>query len=233
MRFVNFLIVVSIAFCYSCIDPFDIEFAESNAQLVVDGMITDSPGPYTIKIYRTKPISDQVSSVDWVQKAQVWILDDTGNQEQLAEIKPGNYATSVLGMQGQIGKTYTLRIQVGESIFESAPQKMTPVGEIKNLYYNFKQVEDPTTTDYINVQNGFEVFIDAEVLPGSELMRWRTMGTFEVISYPERKTKLEGSGGGGVAVVPDPPKCSGWTYDRRFGLREVSACTCCDCWITT
>src|SRR5688572_23113276 len=231
MRFVNFFIVVSIAFCYSCIDPFEIEFTESNSQLVVDGLITDAPGPYTIKIYRTKPISDQISSPDWVQGAQVWILDGTGNQEHLAEIKAGHYATSVLGMQGEVGKTYTLRIQIGESIFESSPQTMTPVGEIKNLYYTFKQVEDPKTTDYINVQNGFEVFIDAEVSPGSELMRWRTTGTFEIISYPERKTRLEGGSGGSVVVIPDPPKCSGWTYDPRTRiLREVGACTCCDCW---
>src|SRR5688572_14519981 len=112
MRIVSFFIVVCMAFCYSCIDPFEIAFTESDAQLVVDGLITDAPGPYTIKIYKTKPVGDQISNPVWVEKAKVWILDDTGAQEQLAEIKPGHYATSVLGIQGQIGKTYTLRIQV-------------------------------------------------------------------------------------------------------------------------
>lgn len=229
MRVINFFIQVCIAFCFSCIEPYDIELVNSKANLVVDGMITDAPGPYTIKIYRTKPLNAQLDKVDWVQYAKVWILDDSGVEEELTEVTPGNYVTSATGIQGVVGRTYTLRIQIGESSFESSPQIMTPVGEINKLYHTYKQDNDPAT------QDGIEVFIDAKILPGqSDLIRWRTEGTFEILTFPEKRTKKIGAKGGGRIEIPDPPKCSGWIYlagpPSRF--YRVGPCTCCSCWIT-
>jgi hypothetical protein len=216
----------------ACVDPFTIKSSGAGEQLVVDGMITDQPGPYTIMLYTTKSLDTQLDQVNWVKGAKVSITDDAGNTENLTETSSGNYQTG--GIQGQVGRTYTLHITTAEGhVYTSAAETLLPVGEINDLYYTFNQAEDPTQTDYLNTKNAFEIFIDAGVLPEQEgRVRWRTTGTFEIKTSPEAKTRTEGAKGGGIVIIPDPPKCSGWTYDAKNGLKQVGECTCCECWVT-
>jgi len=218
----------------ACVDPFTIKSSNAGEQLVVDGMITDQPGPYTVKLYTTKSLDTQLDQVNWVKGARVSITDDAGNTENLTEISSGIYQTSESGIQGQVGRTYTLHVTTSQGhAYTSAAEKLLPVGEINNVYYSFKQVEDPTKTDYLDTKNGFEIFVDAEVLPEQEgRVRWRTTGTFEIKTAPEAKTRTEGAKGGGIVIIPDPPACSGWIYDAKNGLRQVGVCTCCECWVT-
>ena len=52
----------------SCIDPFNISVQTQNA-FVVDGLITDQPGPQTVKIFMTSALGDQLNAINWVQGA--------------------------------------------------------------------------------------------------------------------------------------------------------------------
>lgn len=221
----------------ACVDPFSIKSSQVQEQLVVDGLITDQPGPYTIKLYTTKALDTQLDQTNWVKGAKVVITDDAGAEEALTEVSSGNYQTSASGMQGQPGRTYTLHITTVEGVaYTSSPETLLPVGEIKDLYYEFSQTEDPQKTDYITTKNTFNLYVDAAVLPAQGgRVRWRTTGTFEIKTYPEAKTRTEGGAGGSIVVIPDPPACSGWTYSappRGQGLKQVGDCSCCQCWVT-
>jgi hypothetical protein len=224
------IIIVSLD---SCITPFDINLSDSSTTLIVDGMITDQPGPYTIKIFHSSDLDDQIERVNWFTGAAVFISDDNGTSEKLAEVTPGNYQTKINGIQGTVGRTYTVKIITqNENVYESLPEKLLPVGEFRNLYHEFEENISPEVENFLNPKNGFNIYVDAQVLPEQEgLVRWRTTQIFQIHTYPETKKKNVRGGDGAVVSVPDPPECSGWISTTR-GLRNIGDCSCCECWIT-
>jgi hypothetical protein len=206
----------------SCIDRIDIPVGEVPVQMVVDGLITDQPGPYTVKLYRTQDLSDQIGNTLDVKQATVIIEDSNGTKEILVESAPGNYVTKTL--VGTIGRTYTLKITTAEGLqYESEPEKLVRVGDIRNITYAFKQNEPPQGSNHLTTSNGFQIYVDAEVLPEQETrVRWRTTKTFEIFAHPEMKTRLMSLKNGTSVIVPDIPSCGNPTVP----------CRCCECWVT-
>lgn len=231
MKRFSYLIGLLIIVLDSCVEPFDIGLTESESTLVVDGEITDQPGPYTIRLFKTAALQDQFEKTVWVSDAQVWILDDQGNQEQLTQTQPGHYSTSQGGLLGQIGRSYFTRIITTDGeLYESIPEKILPVGDIVGLYQEFELNEDPQKSKHLNTTNGFNVYVDAVLLPEQNgLVRWRWKSTFEVLTYPQFKTKPEYQGRA-IVIVPDPPVCSGFIR-RGNNAAQVGDCSCCVCWI--
>jgi hypothetical protein len=231
MKRVIYLVCLLILFLDSCVEPFNINLTEGEATMVVDGEITDQAGPYTIRLFRTADLQSQFERTVWITDAQVWIYDDSGGQEQLTQTQPGHYSTSPSGIVGQIGRTYHARITTNDgSNYESIPEKMLPVGDILDLYHEFEQNEDPEESRHINTTNGFKLFVDSELLPEQNgLIRWRWKSTFEILTYPQFKTKAEFQGRATV-IVPDPPQCSGY-FRRGNNAVQFDDCFCCACWI--
>jgi len=230
---------VLLIFCFglvmldSCITPFDLELSASESQVVVDGIITDQPGPYTVKLYNSASLDRQIFTPSWYTGATVWIFDDAGNSEQLTETSEGTYQTSPSGIQGVIGRKYYVRIITkDEEAYESEPEELLPVGEIENLYHEFEQNVPAAAENFSNPKNGFSVYVDASVLPEQKgYVRWRTTQVFEFKTYPESRTKRVYRRDGSYTVVPDPFPCSGY-FVRQGRLTRENDCTCCDCWTT-
>jgi hypothetical protein len=219
-----FFIIILIALD-GCIEPFELNIPNTSRALVVDGRITDQYGPYTVKLYETSAIEDQLEHINWTKGAVVELFDDQDHHEILSEISPGNYQTSFDGMKGEVGRTYFIKIKTKENNqYESIPEKLLPVGEIENLYYEFELNVPPTPyTKHLTSPNGFRIFTDSEVLPEQGgLVLWRWHSIFEIASLPQLRTKPTRFG-----PVPDPPKCSGFD----LSLRVIGECTCCNCWI--
>ena len=91
----------------SCQKVINIDLNSAAPQLVVEGNISDQPGPYTVKLSQTVNFSDD-NVFPAASGAQVIVSDNAGNSETLSEITPGNYTTSVL--QGTAGRTYNMSI---------------------------------------------------------------------------------------------------------------------------
>jgi hypothetical protein len=104
----NLYIIFILTFCCSCYqDVVDIDLAELDQQIVIEGSITNQPGPYTIKISKTVSIY-QPGSIPRVSGANVILYDNSDNFETLNEIEAGIYQTSTI--QGVPGRTYTLQV---------------------------------------------------------------------------------------------------------------------------
>ena len=215
----------------ACIEPFNVKVPASQQAMVVDGLISDQPGPYTVLLYRALPLDNEFHYPDWVAGASISIYDDLSTSEALTESAPGHYVTSTL--RGTVGRTYHIRIVTQDGkIYESTPEKMIPVGDFSNLHYDFSQTVDPSEDDPLNSKNGFNINLDAEVLPEQAgLVRWRWTGTFEIKTYPELRVKV--APGPRIVIIPDPPLCSGYMVPRGSTAKvQVSSCTCCYCWVT-
>jgi hypothetical protein len=105
----------------SCITPYEIN-TPFQEHLVVEGLITDQPGPYQVKISKTVPIQDQLYPTTWVAGATLTIQDDQGNSEALVEKSPGNYYTKAF--QGVLGRSYWLNIATNDgNVYQSTQEK--------------------------------------------------------------------------------------------------------------
>jgi hypothetical protein len=219
----------------SCVSPYEIKPAQYHDGIVVEGLISDQPGPYVVKITKVSPITDYINQPEAVAGASIVIYDDEGTVETLTEKSPGNYYTN--SIQGVIGRSYYITVATPDgSTYQSTPEKLTPVGDIKNVNYEFVQNEDPFKSRQITSKNGFNVYLDGEVLPSQEgRVWWRWNGTFHIFTYPKLKMKVVPKPGPPQEpppMIPDPPACSGWLYYARSGFYQIGTCQCCDCWVT-
>jgi hypothetical protein len=228
--FLFFLVAMS-----ACIDPFTLKSQSENV-MVVEGMITDQRGPYTVRLSYGNDLSDPLREVHGVNNASVEIIDVSGPSARLTEKSPGVFKSDSAGMQGVVGHSYFLRITLSDgTVVESAVEKLIPVGEIKRVYYEFKQV-----VNGYDEANGFNIYVDAEVLPEQNgLVRWRTEGTWKVETSPWLKLRYDSVLAGVIVPIPDPPVCSGyvWAVPRRkltgiAILYKIDECKCCTCWVS-
>ncbi len=113
----------------SCQKVVTLNLASTPPQLVVNGFVTDQPGPYTINLTQSVAFyQDNVFPA--VANAKVVLNDNLGNSETLINAGNGNYNSSVL--QGTPGRTYTLTIVANGSTY-SGSSTMPPGVPIQSL----------------------------------------------------------------------------------------------------
>lgn len=104
-KYIN--IIIATLFLASCEKEIDIDLNTSNPEIVIEGNISDEPGPYTVKLSKTVNFSN-VNIYPPVTGALVIISDNTGVTDTLIETVSGLYQThSITGTQGN---TYTLKV---------------------------------------------------------------------------------------------------------------------------
>lgn len=212
-----------------CLDRLEVPVIISEPRLVVDGMVTNTPGPHTVKLFWHSDLNQNLKNPEPVPGATVSIADDAGNVETLVEEDPGIYKTNVL--EGVLGREYQLRVTTSEGvIYESVPAVLQPAGEITNLYYEYRKNEI-NAHDPLLPQDALAIYVDGRGQEGfSNLLRWRWSGTFHITTFPELRMRAENRASG-FEMVPDPELCSGYIYTGGQ-LVMVAPCTCCDCWVT-
>lgn len=148
----------------SCVEDFDLKLQNADPRLVVEGWITNKPGPYYIRLTKSKigtfASQDQnyFENVEFVKGAVVIISDDHGQIDTLRFIQPndnsdprdkwfrGYYKTSKL--IGIPDHTYFLKIKVWEKEFKASAY-MPIVPEIDSLRYSMKISEKDGDKYYV------------------------------------------------------------------------------------
>ncbi|GAA5222012.1 DUF4249 domain-containing protein [Membranihabitans marinus] len=123
----GFLLAYSLT---GCRDVIVLDLSDVPPRLVIEGVITDEPGPYYVKLSHSVKYYDD-NTFPSLSNAVVTISDDAGNMEVLSEESPGIYATSDL--QGVRGRTYRLDVEVdGEkySAESTLPEQQIPLDSI-------------------------------------------------------------------------------------------------------
>ena len=223
----------------SCIERVDYVIPDSYADdLVVDGLITNEPGPYVINISKVIKIDATSPLGIPFDVKRITIYDDLGASEVLSFVKTGTYQTDPDGIRGEIGRTYYIRVELNDGgVFESIPDKMDPVGAVDSVYYEFESYQ-PTNGP---TEHQYRIFVDAhQATTGDNYIRWKLNGTYVVETLPQ------------YTHCPTPPctwcpaDCSGYAWVNGE-LKEGYAinpdtqepeyviglkCTCCRCWVT-
>lgn len=116
----------------SCVDEYWPEIDKYENLLVVDGYISNEPGPYTVKLLLSSKVDQIVYKP--VSSASVTIMDDHGESEVLTETEPGTYMTSPDGIQGTVGRAYKIIITTsGGKTYESEFEEIRNPTEIKSI----------------------------------------------------------------------------------------------------
>ena len=164
---------------FACKEEFLLNVGNDQNHIVVDGFITNEPGPYSIKISRStnvvKPVKIPFSN------CEVTIYDYNGYSEVLIETEPGTYKTKEDGIKGTIGNKYRITIATSNNKkYETEFQEMLePVG-IDSLYVNLEYIE--LMDDQIDLP-GYQFYVSTEnTQKNSSYLLWHLTETYEYIA---------------------------------------------------
>ncbi len=129
--FITFSALLLLTTCFSCRKVIKVDLNSSSPRYVIEGNVTDQPGPYHVSI--TKSVNfDQDNNFPGVSNAQVVITDVTSNiTDTLTEESTGYYTTHfITGVQGH---TYSLSVASGSNVFQ-ATSTIPPAVRIDGIY---------------------------------------------------------------------------------------------------
>lgn len=130
-----FFVLVALS---SCTEKIELDLDTSSIRLVVEGNLTDQPGPHSVRLATTAPYYAE-GLLPVVTGAAV-TLSDGDTTVVLIEGQPGDYATGA-DFQGVPGHTYTLTISLAEEIAGTklytavAPMPLKVVTDSCNVKY--------------------------------------------------------------------------------------------------
>ncbi|KAA3637718.1 MAG: DUF4249 domain-containing protein [Bacteroidetes bacterium] len=160
---------------FSCVEEFQPELDEFDNLLVVDGEITNEPGPYTINLSISSGL--EIIKPEPVTGAQVVIIEEFGPAETLTEISPGTYQTAEGGIQGQIGKKYKLTINLGGKKYESEYELLKEPTDISSVDAQLEYRAFPDAPEEVP---GIQFYVNTEASPHfKDYYLWRFEGTYK------------------------------------------------------
>lgn len=132
-----FFVLITIATLTTCVDPIDFKIRKEADLLVVDGSVSDSDGPHTVRLSRTDALG-RSDNFPPVPGAQVTLVDETlGNEVAFNETGAGEYQ---LFYHCYTGNTYRLKITlIGGEKYESLPETMPEPIAIDSTYSRYEQ----------------------------------------------------------------------------------------------
>lgn len=156
----QYAVLMLMGLAVSCVTEFQPDRVSIPVSLIVEGQITDRPGPYSVKLTRTADYS--YTSLNLLETgAIVTISDNLGNQEVLKEQSPGGtYITATNGIQGIAGRSYkvTIKTKAGKE-YESDAEVLQAAPPIMKLYYEY--TVEPTGVSFAKRQ-GWNVYLDTK-----------------------------------------------------------------------
>ncbi len=103
----NILLALAVLTFASCEKEIEIDLNSTDPKVVIEGNITNNPGPHYVRISKTVNFSE-TNNYPPVTGALVIITDNTGVTDTLTEATPGMYRTNKI--IGTPGNTYTLTV---------------------------------------------------------------------------------------------------------------------------
>ncbi|GAA4457872.1 hypothetical protein GCM10023189_29260 [Nibrella saemangeumensis] len=160
----------------SCVDEVQLPIRQEAPKLVVAGLITTAPPPYTVRLSYTGDFQyiGLRPKETLILNATVRIQDDAGRSTRLTTItgQPGYYQTIDTAFVGEIGRTYTLSVTLPDGKqYVSRPERMVPVPAIDTVYSEF------ISTDNIQNPYRYRVYVDTKD-PADQQNFYRWEGLF-------------------------------------------------------
>ena len=160
-----------------CVTSYDPKITENAQKLVVDGTITNQPGPCKIRLQYSYPYTNQ-TSVNTIGGAIVVMSDDQGMTEKLTDRGQGLYETSVTGIRGIVGRKYHITIKTPDGkTYASNPELLKPVAEFGKFYTEYQE------TNSAKLRGQFAMYVDVkDPSTPNDFYRWK-WAHYEEVNY--------------------------------------------------
>lgn len=142
-----------------CTEIYSPTLSSTTDALVVEGLITDSDGPFTIKLSKTVLFtSDSISGLNYVLGAKLTVSDNESHTYTLTDAGKGNY-TLPSTFKAKVGDSYKLHIETTDgNIYDSKKEKLL----------------SPLTYDSIHALHNTEDYLGSDKVlrnvPGSDIL---------------------------------------------------------------
>lgn len=107
-------LLFSIIILNACTKVVSINVHNASPVYVIEGNVTDQPGPYQVKITQTVGFYAN-NQYPGVPGAAITITDNAGHTDRLKDNGDGTYSTTSL--RGTSGQTYSLQVLIGKDTF--------------------------------------------------------------------------------------------------------------------
>jgi hypothetical protein len=174
----------------SCEKTVDLKYKGNQSKIIIEGNITNEPGPYFVKITKSIPLSD-TGNYPAIDNAVVTISDDAGNNEILIPQGNGVYHTNTLS--GVAGRTYSLSVNADNQAYtaQSTMPQSVPFDSIKVEQFTFGgDIERniiPIYTDPISKGNNYRFVLSVN----NKLINQHFVQNDEVINGVANTMRLE------------------------------------------
>jgi hypothetical protein len=161
----------------SCEKSFAPKIEKYDELLVVDGWLTDAPGPYTVKLSKSAQLK-QLVQYNPYGGCQLTITDDMGGSFPLTEKSTGVYKTDSVSFRTVPGRKYKLTILTkdGEEVQSTEEQLLNSIA-IDKVYEEFQHKSDPKK--YYG-RDGYQFYVDVGTLPTrSNFFLWKLDCTYK------------------------------------------------------
>jgi len=122
--FLHIMAVAILLLLSSCEEVINIPLNNVTPVVVIEGTVTNLPGPYTIKISQTTDYFNP-GNIAGLSGALVFLKDYNGHQWQFKEQRPGYYQNNEF--PGTPGVSYTLHVQLMGMEYEATSTMQQPV----------------------------------------------------------------------------------------------------------
>ena len=143
LRFVlSLLVFLALGNSIQCVTQFDPELTTDITKLVVDGLITDQPPPYLVRVTYSAPYTnDETIFGRSPAQAKVSIRDDQGGIEELRYTSNGYFISSATGLRGIVGRKYYVVIVLPDGRqYQSREELLRPTPKIDTLRVEYQQL---------------------------------------------------------------------------------------------
>jgi hypothetical protein len=166
-----------------CIEIIDFDTERTGDQLVVDGRISDSEGPHTLKLRTTK---SEGSPAEPLSGADVAIINQDGEREAFIESDNGTYLLMGNTVKGDRGDTYYIDINLSDgSAYRSQPETMPMSTARDSIYYEVGTEEQFNEFGNLVETDVVKLFTDTQIPEtGSPLyLRWKLEEAYSFREY--------------------------------------------------
>lgn len=138
MRYIRFNIVFTILLLSvtACEEVIKLDLESGEPRVVIEGIVTDQAGPYTVTIKKSVDFYDR-NNFPAGTGATVKISDSEGNADILTEVEDGIYQTNTL--EGVAGRTYNLTVDFEGKTYTASSTIPAKDVKIDSLFYEFEE----------------------------------------------------------------------------------------------
>jgi hypothetical protein len=159
LKIVVIILVLSTFHC--CSEIYNPVIDTDTEALVVEGLITDGDGPFTVKLTRAQPYSsDSAVTTTYVSDAILTVSDNEGGVYELTYQGDGEYALPT-DFRAVVGRSYVVHIETSDGeLYESDSQTLLPPETIDSLYTTVITKSYINDLDVLTNVEGYDVRVN-------------------------------------------------------------------------